>query len=95
MRMHGAVERLALLALACVAAPAPAHAFQSSVDTLAEIQRAANEGEFARAMDIVRAESDPLTALRAQVWLEYRARDFEGAHEAAERGLALLPGDPS
>jgi predicted Zn-dependent protease len=87
------IERVGALAALCVAAASPARALQTGGDTLADIQRAAAEGEFARAMDIVRAESDPLTALRAEVWVEYRARDFEGACAAAERGLALLPGD--
>lgn len=63
----------------------------TGADTLALVQRAAQEGEFARALEIVRAESDPLSALRAQVWLDFRARDFAGAQRSVQAALALAP----
>ncbi len=76
------------LALAVLAGGAAVHA-----DTLAEVQRAAEAGEFARGLQLARAEADPLASLRAQVWLRYRARDFEAALAAAEQALQLAPED--
>src|SRR5690349_18518249 len=55
--------------------------------------RAAESGSFARAESLVDAETDPVIAARARVWLLFRARDFDAAFEAAGRGLALAPGD--
>lgn len=93
MRVQRALERVrawatAALALAVLAGGAIAHA-----DTLAEVQRAAEAGEFARGLQLARAETDPLASLRAQVWLRYRARDFEAAFAAAEQALLLAPDD--
>ncbi len=79
---------IAALALAVLFGGAHLHA-----DTLAEVQRAAEAGEFARGLQLAQAEADPLVSLRAQVWLRYKARDFEAAHAAAEQALLLAPDD--
>lgn len=88
MRVQRALERARALALAVLAGGAAVRA-----DTLAEVQRAAEAGEFARGLQLARAEADPLESLRAQVWLRYRARDFEAAFAAAEQALLLKPDD--
>src|SRR5690242_21879516 len=82
-----------LLAAALTLFLARAGAAQAAVDTLAEVQRAAGSGDFSAAERFVRAEPDPLVAARAEVWLMFRARNFDAAYEAAERGLAIDPSD--
>lgn len=93
MRMHAALDRAIIVLAVGLAAAEPAHASQVSPDTLEEVQRAASDGDFARGLGLARAASDPLTALRAEVWLMYRAREFDAAYAAAERGLNLAPDD--
>lgn len=62
-------------------------------DTLAEVRAAAEAGEYQRGLALARAEPDPLASLQAQVWLRYRARDFDEALAAAEQALQLAPAD--
>ena len=93
MRWSGALDRASLVLGVAFALALPVRASQANPDTLAEVQRAAGDGDFARGLRLARAESDPLTALRAEVWLMYRARDFDASYAAAERGLAIAPGD--
>ena len=93
MRWRSVVERAAC-ALVLNASLAPGlGARERRVDTLAEVQRAVEVGEFARGLALAQSDTDPLNALRAEVWLRYRARDFAFAHDAAERGLRIAPGD--
>ncbi|HTF87912.1 MAG TPA: hypothetical protein VK843_05850 [Planctomycetota bacterium] len=92
MRMPGAVERASFVLGLTLFGLLPGQ-WSPVADTLAEVQKAAEAGEFAQALQLARADLDPLAANRAEVWLLYRARDFEGVREAAERGLELAPGD--
>lgn len=82
---RGLAARLAICVLAVGAS--------ARADTVSEVQRAAEAGEFSRALQLARAEVDPLISLRAQVWLHYRARDFDAAFAVAEQGLAVAPDD--
>jgi hypothetical protein len=85
-RLNAAEPALRAIVL-CVALCAGARA----QDTFADVQTAAESGEFARALELARAQPQPLDALRAEVWLRFRARDFAQAQSAAERALALAP----
>ena len=93
MRTRGAVERASLVLCVALATASPARGLQAGPDTFAEVQHAADNGDFARGLTLARADTDPLTALRAEVWLLYRARDFDAAYAAAERGLQISSGD--
>ena len=93
MRPFGGLERGAFVLCAGLAMATLTDAARAQVDTLAEVQEAAAVGDYARGLSLARADADPLTALRAEIWLLYRARDFEGAYDAAERALKLEPTD--
>lgn len=56
-----------------------------------EALQLSGEGRFLEAAQALEAETDPLERQRAATRLHYLGRDFEGALEAAEEGLALDP----
>jgi hypothetical protein len=91
MRWPKLIERLLCALLLCSGTTPAASASAPLPDTLAQVHAAAESGEFAAALQLARSEVDPLTALRCEVWLHYRARDFALAQTAAERALELSP----
>lgn len=74
---------------AAISSPGPIGA----QDTFQDVRQAAERGEFAAAAARIERESDPVAAARARVWLEFRARDFDGAQASAEAGLRIEPRD--
>jgi hypothetical protein len=57
------------------------------------VQELLSERRLAEAHDLLPAIEDPLAAERALAELWYLGRDFKASFDAAERGLALAPGD--
>lgn len=76
----------ALIVLHCAIAPARAQSF-------ADVQATAGSGDYAAARELARSLADPAERARALVWLDYGARDYEGAWREAVAGLAITPGD--
>jgi hypothetical protein len=62
--------------------------------TLERVRVLADAGDFPGALALARAEPDAAAGAQAEVWLYFRARDFGASLAAAERALALVPGDP-
>lgn len=62
--------------------------------TLDEVRAWAEAGDYAQALSAAEAESDAFLRAQAEVWLNFRARDFRASLAAAQRGLAARGGDP-
>jgi hypothetical protein len=89
-------ERLrasALWAGLAVGAFAPAARALQQESVFDRARQLAEQGDPLAALDLARGETDPVQRARAEVWIYYRARDFDSALAAAELGLASDPQD--
>lgn len=83
-RTHAYLVGLALLV---TAAPVSAQSF-------ADVQAKVAAGDYREARVLASSLTHPLERARALVWVDYGARDYDGAWREACVGLATAPTDP-
>ncbi|MCK6446240.1 MAG: hypothetical protein L6Q99_07605 [Planctomycetes bacterium] len=74
-------------ALCGTAAPLCAQSF-------ADVRTSVAAGDYRAARELALSLADPLERARALVWVDYGARDYDGAWREAGGGLASAPRDP-